>query len=120
MEGELFEDEKKEIIVNGKKLEIKYRLFAWKQLEKKYGGLDNIENLEKDIDNHALETIPFLVWIGLDKAIREEFESMGLNSENFLDDIESIGELEAIGKIVVDALFESVKNDDKKKVTGNL
>ncbi|MEE1138667.1 MAG: hypothetical protein U0M02_09345, partial [Acutalibacteraceae bacterium] len=65
--SELEKVEKKDVtlVIGGRERVIKYGFSAWAQLEKKYGGIKNLNLLEEDIQSHPFETIPFLLWIGL-------------------------------------------------------
>lgn len=95
----------------GKERKIKFGFSAWAKLEKKYGGMKNLDKLSKDIEEHPFEILPELIyWAISDK------EGIDPNHiDEILDDY-GFEDLHLIGEALNKALLGSLPKEDKKKV----
>ena len=79
------------LMIHGKEREIKYGFSAWAKIEQEYGGLENIEKLQEDVEKRPFQTIPHLIWLGLvDKEdVTEEtvLDEYGLNDVQLITDV---------------------------------
>ena len=107
MELEKVEKTEASLVIKGKNRKIKYGFSAWAQLEKKYGGIKNLNLLEEDIQSHPFETIPFLLWIGLQ-------DKEGLTEETVLDEY-SMHDVEKISEVLASALYGSLPKAEEEK-----
>lgn len=99
--------EKVTLMIHGKEREIKFGFSAWAKLEKEYGGLKNLDKLQKKIESDPFETIPHVLWLGLrDKE--------GVTEEDFLDDY-GLGDIALISEKFSKALYGSLPNSEGKK-----
>lgn len=99
--------EKVTLMIHGKEREIKFGFSAWAKLEKEYGGLKNLDKLQKKIESDPFETIPHILWLGLrDKE--------GVTEEDFLDDY-GLGDIALISEKFSKALYGSLPNSEGKK-----
>ena len=117
-ELEKIQPEKVMLMIHGKEREIKFRFSTWAKLEKEYNGLNNIDKLEKDMEEKPFEVIPHLMFLGVvDKSsfVNELGEEVELTEENILDDY-GLGEMKYITEILQKALYGSMPPDDEKKV----
>ena len=117
-ELEKIQPEKVTLMIHGKEREIKFRFSTWAKLEKEYNGLNNIDKLEKDMEEKPFEVIPHLMFLGVvDKSsfVNELGEEVELTEENILDDY-GLGEMKYITEILQKALYGSMPLDDEKKV----
>ena len=95
------------LMIHGKEREIKFGFSAWARLEKEYGGLKNLDKLQKKIESEPFETIPHVLWLGLrDKE--------GVTEEDFLDDY-GLGDIALISEKFTKALYGSLPNSEGKK-----
>ena len=92
--------------INGKEREIRFNFSAWATLEEEYGGIKNLGNLQKEIEDRPFKTLPHLIYIGL-------VDKEGVDEKTVLDDY-GIGDIEYIGKVVEDALEDSLPEEEKK------
>lgn len=96
--------------IGGRERKIKYGFSAWAKLEKKYGGVKNLSKMEEDMKTAPFETIPFLIWIGLQ-------DKEGLQEENFLDEF-GMADIEMVSEKLAQALYGSLpKEAEEKKMT---
>lgn len=93
--------------LGGKDRKIKYGFSAWAKLEEKYGGIKNIAQLEKDVQERPFQTIPYLIWIGLQ-------DKEGLNEETLLDDY-TMADMEELSSVLYTALYGSLPKDEAEK-----
>ena len=100
--------EKVTLFIKGKERELKYSFSVWAVIEKEIGGLDNLEKLQKKIENFPFQTVPHLIYIGL--ADKE-----GITEETVLDDY-GLGDIEFISKKLEQALYGSLPEETKKAV----
>jgi hypothetical protein len=105
-ELEKVKDKKNTLKINGKEREIRFNFSAWATLEEEYGGLKNLGNLQKEIEDRPFKTLPHLIYIGL-------VDKEGVDEKTVLDDY-GIGDIEYIGKVVEDALENSLPTEEKK------
>jgi hypothetical protein len=97
--------EKVTLMIHGKEREIKFGFSAWAKLEKEFGGLKNLDKLQKKIENDPFETIPHILWFGLrDKE--------GVTEEDFLDDY-GLGDIALISEKFAKALYGSLPQDNE-------
>ena len=105
-ELETVKPEKNLLMIHGKEREIKFNFSAWAKLEKEYDGLQNIEQLEKQMAETPFNTIPHLLYIGL-------LDKEGVTEENILDEY-GIEDLEIIKTVFQKALYGSLPIDEGK------
>lgn len=98
------------LVIGGRERKIKFGFSAWAKLEEKYGGFKNIGQMEKDMQEKPFQTIPFLIWIGLQ-------DKEGLKEETVLDEfgMEDMGKVsEVLGRALYGSLPEET---EEKKMT---
>lgn len=99
------------ISINGEKREVKFTFSAWAKLEKKYGSINNIGQIEVDLQERPFEVLPELIYIGLvDKSGIDEDKL-----ETILDDYD-MNNITEIADVLNIALSGSLPVDNKKKV----
>ena len=82
--------EKVTIRLYGKDREIKFGFSAWAKIEKEYDGINNIEKMQKDIEERPFEMLPHLLYIGL--VDKEGLDEATLLDEYGMEDIQMISE----------------------------
>lgn len=115
------------LMIGGKERLIRFGFSAWAKLEEKYGSIQNIERLEKEMEEKPMTHLIELCWIGLqDKEVyNEEGKRTGkqLNKDTLLDEY-TVADVQSISEIVMGALYGSLpvstekreKEDDKERV----
>lgn len=103
--------EKITLFIHGKDREIKFGFSAWGQLEKEYGGVKNLDRMEKDIEEKPFEKIPHLLFIGL-KDKSSFTDSKGnkypeVTEDNILDDY-GMNDIQMISEVFTKALYGSL------------
>lgn len=93
--------------IKGKDREIKYNFSAWREIEKKYGSIGNLAQLDKDVQEKPFETIPELIYAGL-------VDKEGVTKENCLDDY-TMADMQEISTVLFTALYGSLPKEEKKK-----
>lgn len=93
--------------LGGRERKIKYGFSAWAKLEEKYGGVKNLGQMEKDMQEKPFQTIPFLIWIGLQ-------DKEGLTEETVLDDY-SMQDVDKISEVLASALYGSLPKAEEEK-----
>lgn len=108
-ELEKIEPKKTVLKIGGRERELKFNFSAWKEIEKKYGSVNNIEALVKDIQEKPFQTLPEIVYITLT-------DKEGLDKENCLDEF-CMRDMQDITDTVTKALLNSLPTDmvSKKK-----
>ena len=110
--------EKVTLKIQGKEREIKFGFSAWAKLEKEFGGLKHLDNLQEQIENEPFTVIPHLMYIGLaDKsAYTDESgkEYPEVTEENILEDY-GFGDIETIVKVFEKALYGAMPEGESKK-----
>lgn len=101
--------EKITIKLYGKEREIKFGFSAWAKIEKEYGGINNIEKMQADIEQKPFEMLPHLLYIGI-------VDKEGLDEETILDEY-GMADIEDVAKKLTSALWGSLPSDDGKKGT---
>lgn len=100
--------EKVLIRLYGKDREIKFGFSAWAKIEKEYGGINNIEKMQKDIEEKPFELLPHLLYIGL-------VDKEGLDESTLLDEY-GLNDIQMISEKFAQALWGSLPQDaDGKK-----
>lgn len=100
--------EKVLIRLYGKDREIKFGFSAWAKIEKEYGGINNIEKMQKDIEEKPFELLPHLLYIGL-------VDKEGLDENTLLDEY-GLNDIQMISEKFAQALWGSLPQDaDGKK-----
>lgn len=111
--------EKVTLKIYGKEREIKFGFSAWAKLEKEYGGLDNLERLEKEIEEHPFSIIPHLMFIGLldKKAYTDEQGKTypEVTEDNILEEY-GLADIAMITNTFNRALLGSLPKQAKKEV----
>ena len=98
--------EKVTLKIGGKEREIKFIFSAWAEIEKLYGGMKNIDKLEKDLEEKPFEMLPKILYIGLrDKE--------GVTEENILDEYE-LKDIDIIKEVFLKAFLGSLPQDEGK------
>lgn len=99
------------LFIHGKDREIKFGFSAWGKLEKEYGGIQNLEKMQKQIEETPFETIPHLLFIGL-KDKSSFTDSKGnkypeVTEDNILDDY-GMNDIQMISEVFTKALYGSL------------
>lgn len=100
--------EKVTLFIHGKEREIKFGFSAWAKLEDEWGGLKNLEKMQKQIEEKPFHTIPHLLYIGL-------LDKEGVTEENILDEY-GMGDIEMISNIFNRALYGSLPQGKKAEM----
>ena len=106
-ELEKIEPKKVTLMIHGKEREIKFGFSAWAKLEKEFGGVKNLDKLQKKIESEPFETIPHLIWLGLK-------DREGVTEDNILDDY-GLGDIQMISEKFSEALYGSLPQDESGK-----
>ena len=107
-ELEKVKPEKVTLMIHGKEREIKFGFSAWAKLENEYGGLKNLEKMEKEVEERPFNVIPHLLYIGL-------LDKEGVTEENILDEY-SLGDIQMISEKFYKAIYGSLPQEAKKEV----
>lgn len=99
------------LFIHGKDREIKFGFSAWGKLEKEYGGIKNLDRMEKDIEEKPFEKIPHLLFIGLmDTSSFTDSEGNKypeVTEDNILDDY-GMNDIQMISEVFSKALYGSL------------
>lgn len=106
-ELEKIEPKKTVLKIGGRERELKFNFSAWKEIEKKYGSVNNIDALVKDMNDKPFQTLPEIVYIALT-------DKEGLEKETCLDEF-GMKEMQHIINAVAQALTDSLPTDLNKK-----
>ena len=106
-ELEKVDSKKVTIKIKGKERELKFGFKAWAILEREYGGIKNILNLQKAVEERPFETLPHLIYIGL-------VDKEGIDEDSVLDDF-GLNDIEYISGKFAEALYGSLPEVDEKK-----
>jgi hypothetical protein len=106
-ELEKVKSEKVTLVIHGVEREIRFGFSAWAKLEEEYGGLQNLEKMQKQIEERPFKYIPHLLFIGL-------VDKEGVTEENILDDY-GLGDIEMISDVFNRALYGSLPVEEKSK-----
>jgi hypothetical protein len=106
---EKIEEKKHSLVIGGRERELKFNFSAWKEIEKKYGSVNNLAQLTKDMSEKPFQTLPEIVYIALT-------DKEDLSRENCLDEF-SMKEMQEITNAVSTALKDSLPTEmlGKKK-----
>lgn len=103
--------EKVTLFIHGKDREIKFGFSAWGKLEEEYGGVKNLDKMEKDIEEKPFEKIPHLLFIGLrDKSSFTDSKGNKypeVTEDNILDDY-GMNDIQMISEVFSKALYGSL------------
>ena len=117
-ELEKVKDEKITLMILGKEREIKFGFSAWAKIEEEYGGLKNLDKLQKKIEETPFSVIPHLLYIGLiDKTAfvsKNGTEYPEVTEENILDDY-GLNDMEMITDVFTKALYGTLPKGEKTK-----
>lgn len=105
------------LMIGGVERTIRFGFSAWAKLEEKYGSLENIEKLEKEMETKPISELRELAWIGLtDKAVYKEGKNTGkqLDKETFLDEY-TIHDVQNVTEIVMSALYGSLPTNENSE-----
>lgn len=97
------------IKIRGKERNLKYGFSAWAEIEKKYGSVQNFNLIQDDIQVRPFQTLPFLIYIGLT-------DKEGITVDDVLDDY-GINDIQYVAETFTKALYGSLPENNKKKVT---
>ena len=100
--------EKVTLKIHGKEREIKFGFSAWAKLEEEYGGLKNLEKLQKQVEEKPFNTLPHLLYVGL-------VDKEGVTEENILDDY-GLADIDLISDVFNRAIYGSLPDVEKKAV----
>ena len=104
------QSEKVTLFIHGKEREIKFGFSAWATLEKEYKGIQNLEKMQKQIEETPFETIPHLLYLGLkDKSAFTDSEGNKypeVTEENILEDY-GISDIQKVTEVFTKALYGS-------------
>ena len=117
-ELENVKSEKVTLMIKGKEREIKFGFSAWAELEEEYGGLKNLEKMQKEVEEKPFKTIPHLLFIGLqDKSAYTDEkgnEYPEITEKNILDDY-GLNDIQYISEVFNRALYGSLPQADNSK-----
>ena len=104
------------LMIKGKKREIKFGNLALAKIERKYGSVTNFAQLEKDMNEKPMDTIPWLLSICMkDKSdIGDEIDDIliALDDSNLL-----ISDVAEILGTAMNSAMSNLMSDGKKKAT---
>ena len=119
MEKSMLDDVKPEKVtlkIHGKEREIKFGFSAWAKLEKEYNGIQNLDKMQKQIEETPFETIPHLLYLGLkDKSAFTDSEGNKypeVTEDNILEDY-GMADIQMITEVFTKALYGSLPQDNK-------
>ena len=119
MEKSMLDDvmpEKVTLKIHGKEREIKFGFSAWAKLEKEYNGIQNLDKMQKQIEETPFETIPHLLYLGLkDKSAFTDSEGNKypeVTEDNILEDY-GMADIQMITEVFTKALYGSLPQDNK-------
>lgn len=94
----------------GEDREIKFNFSAWREVEKKYGSVNNVQQLVQDMSERPFQTLPEIVYMAL-------VDKEGVTPEDCLNDY-TMAEMKGIVETVSEALKSSLPSEfvSKKKV----
>lgn len=105
------QSEKVTLFIQGKEREIKFGFTAWGKLEEEYGGVKNLDKMQKQIEETPFKTIPHLLYLGLkDKAAFTDSEGNKypeVTEENILEDYE-MADMPMISEVFSKVLYGSL------------
>ena len=105
-ELEKVKEEKVTLKIHGKEREIRFPFSAWAEIEKMYGGMNNLDKLEKDLEEKPFQMLPKLLFIGLrDKE--------GVTEEDILDDY-TLNDIELVKDVFTKAFQNSLPQEERK------
>lgn len=99
--------EKVTLKIHGKEREIKFGFSAWAKLENEYGGLENLDKMQEEVEKRPFNVIPHLLFIGL-------VDKEGVTEENILDDY-GLNDIQMITEKFNKAIFGSLPQADNSK-----
>lgn len=99
--------EKITLMIHGREREIKFGFSAWATLEKEYGGINKLSEMQKQIEERPFETIPHLLYLGLK-------DKEGVTEDNVLDDY-GLNDVEMISEKFTKALYGSLPQNNEPK-----
>ena len=99
--------EKVTLKIHGKEREIKFGFSAWAKLENEYGGLENLDKMQEEVEKRPFNVIPHLLFIGL-------VDKEGVTEENILDDY-GLNDMQMITEKFNKAIFGSLPQADNSK-----
>ena len=106
------------LFIHGKEREIKFGFSAWAKLEEEYNGINNLEKMQKQIEERPFKYIPHLLFIGLtDKAAFVDEQGNRhpeITEENILEDY-GIANIEMISEVFNRALYGSLPVEEETK-----
>lgn len=106
-ELEKVKPEKVTLMIHGKEREIKFGFSAWAKLEKEYNGLQNLEKMQKDVEERPFTVIPHLLYIGL-------VDKEGVDEETILDEY-GLNDIQMITDVFNRAINGSLPQEDGSK-----
>ena len=106
-ELEKVDSKKVTIKIKGKERELKFGFSAWAILEREYGGIKNILNLQKAVEERPFETLPHLIYVGL-------VDKEGVEEDTILDEF-GLNDIEYISNKFAEALYGSLPEAEEKK-----
>ena len=110
------QSEKVTLFIHGKEREIKFGFSAWAKLEKEYKGIQNLEKMQKQIEETPFETIPHLLYLGLkDKSAFTDSEGHKypeVTEDNILEDY-GMADIQKITEAFTKALYGSLPQDNE-------
>lgn len=107
MESTKLEAEKATMFLHGKEREFKFNFSAWKVIEDEINGLDNIDKLEKEIEQKPFKTLSHLMFLALQ-------DKEGITEENIFDE-KDISDMNEISSVFSKAFYGSLPEAGGKK-----
>lgn len=106
-ELENVKSEKITLKIKGKDREIRFGFSAWAKLEEEYGGLKNLEKMQKEVEERPFSTIPHLLYLGL-------VDKEGVSEDTILDDY-GLNDIQYISEVFNRAIYGSLPQADNAK-----
>ena len=107
--------EKVTLFIQGKEREIKFGFTAWGKLEEEYNGIQNLDKMQKQIEETPFKTIPHLLYLGLkDKTAFTDSEGNKypeVTEENILEDY-GMTDIQKVIEVFSKALYGSLPQQD--------
>ena len=106
-ELENVKSEKITLKIKGKDREIRFGFSVWAKLEEEYGGLKNLEKMQKEVEERPFSTIPHLLYLGL-------VDKEGVSEDTILDDY-GLNDIQYISEVFNRAIYGSLPQADSSK-----
>ena len=103
------------LMIGGKERNIRFGFSAWAKLEEMYGSIQNLDRLDKEMEEKPMTHLIELCWIGL--ADKQVYNADGkptgkmLNKETLLDEY-TMADIQQITEVIMGALYGSLPKNE--------